>query len=33
MEKVVRDAIKEVGYDAVEKGMDYRKASIIVHLD
>lgn len=33
MEKVVRDAIKEVGYDAVEKGMNYRKASVIVHLD
>ena len=33
MEKVVRDAIKEVGYDDERKGMDYKKACVIVHLD
>ena len=33
MEKVVRDAIKNVGYDDEKKGMDYKKACVIVHLD
>ena len=33
MEKVVRDAIKAVGYDDEKKGMDYKKACVIVHLD
>jgi S-adenosylmethionine synthetase len=33
MEKVVRDAIKEVGYDDEKKGMDFRKACVIIHID
>ena len=33
MEKVVRQAIKEVGYDMEKKGMDYKKACVIIHLD
>jgi len=33
MEKVVRDAVKEVGYDDIKKGMDYKKACVIIHLD
>ena len=33
MEKVVRDAIKDVGYDDEKKGMDFRKACVIIHID
>lgn len=33
VEQVVRDAIKEVGYDSLDKGMDYKTATIIVGLD
>ena len=33
LEKVVRDAIKDIGYDDEKKGMDYKKATIIVHID
>lgn len=33
IEQVVRQAIKEVGYDSVEIGMDYRTATVIVALD
>lgn len=33
MEQVVRQAIKEVGYDSVDIGMDYRTATVIVSLD
>jgi len=33
MEKVVRDAVKECGFDDVKKGMDYKKACVIIHLD
>jgi len=32
-EQVVRNAIKGVGYDAAEKGMDYKTANIIVALE
>jgi len=32
-EKVVRNAIKGIGYDAAEKGMDYKTANIIVALE
>ena len=32
-EQVVRQAIKNVGYDAAEKGMDYKTANIIVALE
>ena len=33
LEKVVRDAIKDIGYDDEKKGMDYKKACIIIHMD
>jgi S-adenosylmethionine synthetase len=33
LEKVVRDAIKEVGYDDERKGMDYKKASVVILID
>ena len=33
VEQVVRQAIKEVGYDSVDIGMDYRTATVIVALD
>ena len=33
LEKVIRDAIKNVGYDDEKKGMDYKKASVIIHID
>jgi S-adenosylmethionine synthetase len=32
-EKVARNAIKEVGYDSVDVGMDYKTATIIVAID
>jgi len=32
-EQVVRDAIKEVGYDAAEKGLDYKKCNVIVAIE
>ena len=32
-EQVVRQAIKNVGYDAAEKGMDYRTANVIVAIE
>eukprot|EP01017_Pseudomicrothorax_dubius_P013053 TRINITY_DN1561_c0_g1_i1.p1 TRINITY_DN1561_c0_g1~~TRINITY_DN1561_c0_g1_i1.p1 ORF type:complete len:405 (+),score=135.69 TRINITY_DN1561_c0_g1_i1:63-1277(+) len=32
-EQIVREAIKEIGYDSVDKGMDYRTATVIVALD
>lgn len=32
-EQVVRNAIKGIGYDAAEKGMDYKTANIIVALE
>ncbi len=33
LEQVVRNAIKEVGYDDMEKGFDYKKVSIINVID
>jgi len=32
-EAVVREAIKKIGYDAKEKGMDYRTANVIVAIE
>jgi S-adenosylmethionine synthetase len=32
-EQVVRDAIKKIGYDAKEKGMDYRTANVVVAIE
>ncbi len=32
-EQVTRQAIKEIGYDAVDIGMDYKTATIIVAID
>lgn len=32
-EQVVRDAIKGVGYDAAEKGLDYKKCNVIVAIE
>lgn len=33
IEKVAREAIKEVGYNSSEVGMDYKTATIIVAID
>ena len=32
-EQIVRKAIKEVGYDSIDVGMDYKTATVIVALD
>jgi len=32
-EQVVRDAIKKIGYDAKEKGMDYRTANVVIAIE
>ena len=32
IEKVARDAIKEIGYDSVDKGLDYKTCKIIVNI-
>jgi len=32
-ESVVRDAIKNIGYDAVEKGLDYRTCNVVVAIE
>lgn len=32
-EQLARQAIKEIGYDASEKGMDYKVATVIVAMD
>lgn len=32
-EQIVRKAIKEVGYDSLNVGMDYKTATVIVALD
>lgn len=33
VEQLVRNAVKEVGYDDINKGMDYKSMTVIVHLD
>ena len=33
VENVARNAIKEIGYDDTEVGMDYKTATIIVAVD
>jgi len=32
-EQVIRDAIKEIGYDSAEKGLDYKKCNVIVAIE
>jgi len=32
IEKVARDTIKEIGYDSVDKGLDYKTCKIIVNI-
>ena len=32
LEQVVRDAIKQIGYDNVEKGLDYNTCEVIEHI-
>ena len=32
-EQVVRDAVKKIGYDDVEKGLDYRTCNVIVAIE
>jgi len=32
-EQIVRDAIKGIGYDAAEKGLDYKKCNVIVAIE
>jgi len=32
-ENIVRQAIKEVGYDSLEKGADYKNCTIVVHIE
>jgi len=32
-EQVVRDTLKKIGYDAAEKGIDYRNCSVVVALE
>jgi len=32
-QSVVREAIKNIGYDAAEKGMDYRTANVVVAIE
>jgi S-adenosylmethionine synthetase len=33
VEQLVRNAVKTVGYDHIDKGMDYKSMTVIVHLD
>jgi S-adenosylmethionine synthetase len=33
VEQLVRQAVKNVGYDHIDKGMDYKSMTVIVHLD
>lgn len=32
-EQIVRQAIKEVGYDSIEKGLDYKNTTVMVAID
>src|SRR3954467_13767279 len=32
-EQVVRDTLKKIGYDAKEKGIDYRNCNVVVALE
>jgi len=32
-EQVVRDTLKKIGYDAAEKGIDYRKCNVVVAIE
>jgi S-adenosylmethionine synthetase len=32
-EQVIRDTVKEIGYDAVEKGLDYKTMNVIVAIE
>lgn len=32
-EKIVRNACKEIGYDSVEKGLDYKTMQVIINVD
>jgi S-adenosylmethionine synthetase len=32
-EQVIREALKDIGYDAVEKGLDYRTCNVIVAIE
>ena len=32
-EQIARQAIKEIGYDSVDVGMDYKTATVIVAID
>jgi len=32
-ERIIRNAIKHIGYDNIEKGMDYKNAMVIVNVD
>jgi S-adenosylmethionine synthetase len=32
-EQVIRDALRDIGYDAVEKGLDYRTCNVIVAIE
>jgi S-adenosylmethionine synthetase len=33
IEQIVRDCCKDVGYDSVNKGLDYRSVNIITEID
>jgi S-adenosylmethionine synthetase len=33
IEQIARQAIKEVGYDDMKKGFDYKNATVIVAID
>jgi S-adenosylmethionine synthetase len=32
-EQIARQAVKDIGYDAVEKGMDYKNMNVMIMLD
>ena len=33
MEQIVRDRIKEIGYDSVDKGMDYKTCDVVIKIN